>query len=432
MSFTTHGGQSLFCRRKARRTITTDTAEKIHVVYVKPSALKPSEYNPRTFSEKDYHDLKTSVERFGLPSPIIANRAPKRKNIVIGGHFRLKVAKDLNLPEVPVVYVNIPDLKKEQELNLRLNNNLGKNDLDLLANIDQDILVSVGFDSATLDKIFEVEQFEDAFDLEHALKQPATARIGPGDIFQLGPHRLMCGDSTDPAQIAKLMDGTKAHMVFTDPPYNVDYKGRGEKTSNGIMNDKMPEEQFVAFCEKWVLAMKENLATGGVYYLCAGYSCFSTFVYALRTHGLYFSQPIIWVKNAPSMGWNDYRYQHEMVIKGTKKQAKKAQPILYGWNAGKHYFSDMRFEADVWEIKRRATQTMVHPTQKPVELVIKAIENSSKREQAVLDLFGGSGTTLVAAEKTGRTAYLNEMDPRYASIILDRWERLTGKKAEKV
>ena len=243
-------------------------------------------------------------------------------------------------------------------------------------------------------------------------------------------HRLLAGDSTKKEDVERLMAGQKADMVFTDPPYNVNYKSRGEN-KQGIMNDHMAEEKFITFSESFIARMKESVKEGGVFYICSGYSSFSAFLYALRVNGFEFSTPIIWVKNVASMGWGDYRRKHEMVIT-TKRPKTKAEPILYGWNAGRHYFIESRFEADVWMIKRRAGNTMVHPTQKPIELIARAIRNSSKRDEVVLDLFGGSGSTLISSEKEGRRAYLMELDPKYCDIIIKRWEKFSGKKAQKV
>lgn len=401
---------------------------------IKIDQLKAAEYNPRRANEKEVEDLKESLKRFGFVEPIVVNSAPKRKDIIIGGHFRVRVAKEMKIKEVPVVYVNIPDIKKEKELNLRLNRNLGQWDLKLLKGFDIDLLKDVGFESSELDRIFEQDILEDNFDadVEYAGIKKPKAKIG--DLYLLGKHRLLCGDSIREEDVGRLMEGIKADMVFLDPPYNVNYKGKGKNTSEGILGDKQTEEKFIEFSESWVQRIKEALKEGGVYYICSGYSSYPTFLYALRVNQLYFSQPIIWVKNNTSYGWNDYRYKHEMLIKGKKKKEKqkKAIPILYGWNEGKHFFIETREEADVWEIKRRASNIMVHPTQKPIELCGRAIRNSSKRDEIVLDLFGGSGTTLISAEKEGRKAYLMELDPKYVDMIIKRWEAYTKKKAIKL
>lgn len=217
-------------------------------------------------------------------------------------------------------------------------------------------------------------------------------------------------------------------MVFCDPPYNVAIKGK----QGTIMNDDMDEERFVAFAEAFIAQMKESTRAGAPFYICSGYSSYPTFLWALRKNGFKFSTVIVWVKNNTSLGWGDYRHKHEMIVKTKREPEKKrkGQPILYGWKDGSHYFPETRFEADVWEIKRRSSNTMVHPTQKPIELVAKAVKNGCERGKIVLDLFGGSGSTLIAAEREKRRAFLMELDPKYVDVIVKRWEMFTGKKAK--
>lgn len=219
-------------------------------------------------------------------------------------------------------------------------------------------------------------------------------------------------------------------MVFTDPPYNVNYSGQGKL--GGIKNDNMTEEEFVAFSIAYMEVIKEYLKVGGSFYLCSGWSSYPIFVYAIKACGMKFANPIVWVKNNTTLGWNDYKYKYEMIVKGKKKKAtvkKKTTPILYGWNGGRHYFIDSKFESDVWEIKRRASNTMVHPTQKPIALTNKAITNSSKPKEIVLDLFGGSGVTLISCERLNRLCRINELDPIFCDVIINRWEQYTKKKA---
>jgi len=201
-----------------------------------------------------------------------------------------------------------------------------------------------------------------------------------------------------------------------------------------ILNDDMTEEKFIQFAIDFTARMKENSKSGAPFYICSGYGSYMPFVFALKTNGLEFQNPIIWVKNQIGMGMNDYRHKHEMMIKvkNVPPKKKKAEPILYGWNQGKHYFKDVHDEADVWEIKKRATNTMVHPTQKPIEMIARAMTNSSKRDDIILDQFGGSGSTIIAAEKEGRTAYVMELDPKYVQVMIERWEVYTKGKAKKL
>ncbi len=195
----------------------------IEIIQVKASELVPAEYNPRCASEKECQDLKASILAFGLVDPIIVNSATARKNIVIGGHFRLRMAIELGFDTVPVVYLNIPELAKEQELNLRLNKNSGQWDFDLLANFDEDLLKLSGFKSDELQKIFDIDVQDDGFDAEAEYGKISEAQTKPGDIYQMGNHRLMCGDSTKQEDVARLMGSELADMMFTDPPYNVNY-----------------------------------------------------------------------------------------------------------------------------------------------------------------------------------------------------------------
>ncbi len=199
---------------------------------VKITELKNAPYNPRKWSEEAIENLKNSIQEFGMVDPLIVNYAPERKGIIIGGHFRLKIAKDLGYKEVPVVYVNIPDETKERKLNLRLNKNLGEWDDKLLAEFDEDLLSEVGFSSEELDKIFELETSEDDFDAQAEYEKIGKPKTKLGDLWQLGEHKVLCGDSTQKDAVARLLGGNKADMVFTDPPYNVDYSGRGKNTAN--------------------------------------------------------------------------------------------------------------------------------------------------------------------------------------------------------
>lgn len=244
----------------------------------------------------------------------------------------------------------------------------------------------------------------------------------------MNAHRLLAGDATKKEDVQRLMSGRSADMVFVDSPFNVRYKGT---KFDVIKNDDMPEEDFIKFSENFIARLSESTKPGGAFYICSGYSSFSIFLWALRKNGFQFSTPIIWVKNNTSLGWGDYRHKNEMIIK-TKRPIKKAEPILYGWKEGAHYFIESRFEADVWEVKRRASNTMVHPTQKPLELVGRAIRNSSKRGEIVLDTFLGGCSSLISAHKEGRICYGMELDLKFVEIALARFFALTGIRGVKV
>ena len=390
-----------------------------------------ADYNPRTATEKEKQDLTASIDHFSLADPIIINR----NNRVIGGHFRINILKERGVQEVDV---RVPDrelgLEEEKELNLRLNKNTGSWNPDILANFNEEMLFDVGFKAIELDDIFDLEPSKTNPNTIPAA--PVEAKAKQGQIYRLGEHRLMCGDSTKSEHVEALVRDSEGalepiHMVFTDPPYNVNYKGTGENTSNGIENDHMDPGLFQDFIAKVFENMWTVMVPGSVFYICSGWSSYPTFNESLIKAGFYRAGVIIWKKDNASMGWNDYRYKHEWIAVGRKKAERvKAVSMLYGWKKGTHFFRATRDEYDVWEVPRKHSANYLHPTEKPVWLIEKAIANSSERFQNVLDLFGGSGSTLIACERLKRRAYIMEFDPKYIDVIIARWEIFTGKKAE--
>ncbi|MDE2001753.1 MAG: DNA modification methylase [Patescibacteria group bacterium] len=410
----------------------------MEIVAVKIANLHPAEYNPRTFTDKEFSDLKESIARFGIVEPFVVNAAENRKNVLIGGHFRLKVAQALGYDEVPVVYVNIPDLAKEQELNIRLNKNTGEFDWKLLASIDEGILLDVGFQKVELREKFGINKdiAEDDFDAEKeydAISEP-TSKFG--EIYELGRHRLMCGDSTDPQQVAKLVKGAKANLIFTDPPYNVDYKyakyeaihgGRRKKFIHGgqIFNDNKSPQEFYEFLLAVFKNAHAHTTDDAPIYVCHATKTQEQFFKAFAEAGFHFSQTIIWLKERIilAMGQDFHRVY---------------EPIIFGWKEGqKHYTNKfMTTEKELWDLDRLAFEERLdvwfqardkskdyeHPTQKPVRLVGRAIRKSCPPDGAVLDLFGGSGSTLLAAEQSERSAFLMELDPAYCDVIRKRYE----------
>lgn len=396
------------------------------IEYIKIEKLRLHPKNPRVIKDEQFKILCESIKEnpdYFETRPILVNK----KMEIFAGNMRFKAAVEIGMTEVPVAIMNV-NAKKEEEIMLRDNRSAGDWDWKKLLDFDKDTLLSVGFEGKELDSVFNDGE-EDKFNLEEQLSTAKKPIVKQGEIYQLGEHRLMCGDATKLEDLDALMGTEKAKMVFTDPPYNVAYKGRGKKTKAGIMGDDQGVEEFIKFSVAWAANMKAHTSVGGVFYVCSGWSSYPTFMYALQANGLYFSQPIVWLKNQHSMGWNDYKYKYEVII---KSKNNKGEVILYGWNGGAHYFAAEREECDVWEAKRRAGNTMVHPTQKPLALIERAIKNSSKVNDTVLDLFGGSGSTLIATEKAKRRAFILELDPKYVEIIINRWEAFTGKKAEKV
>jgi DNA modification methylase len=361
--------------------------------------------------------LKESIKRFGIVDPLVVNSAENRKNIVIGGHFRLVILKELGYKKVPVVYVNIPDIKKEKELNLRLNKNHGEWDMELLANFDEELLKEVGFESEELDKIFDLK-IEDS-EKEDYVPEVKKTNIKYGDIFQLGQHRLMCGDATKKEDVEKLMNGEKADMVFTDPPYGVEYSSRGDTLRGDTLRGDTLKELPMLLEKSFKNLFDFSSANASVYIWHADQKENIDIIFKQKftEAGFFCGGKIVWVKNVASMGWNDYRYQYE--------------PCLYGWK-GKHKFYGGRDNTNVWRVDRDAVINYKHPTQKPVALAEIAIKNSSKRGDIVLDLFGGSGSTLIACEKLNRRCYMMEIEPIYCQVIIDRWEKFTNKKAQKI
>lgn len=427
--------------------------------------LIAAEYNPRTWSDKAIKDLTAGIKEFGVVEPILANSAPKRKNVIIGGHFRVKVARDLGYKTVPVVYVNIPSLKKEKELNLRLNKNLGEWDMELLAEFDEDILKMAGFDNKDIDDIFKDEDNDDDFDPDEALAGVGDPKSKPGTVYALGEHRLMCADATNLEDVRKLFaGGDQAGMVFTDPPYNVDYQGimstHKQNKREKIQNDSMSEAAFHEFLDKAIANML--IFCNGSFYICMSSKELGSLRQAFERGGGHWQSYIVWAKNTFTLSRSDWQNQYE--------------PILYGWNGNNknHQFAGYRDEGNVWKdlekikptydgkqtvikigplhlklnglvtgkvcdkenqtdlwLEKKPSKSAEHPTMKPVNLVSKAIRASSERDDIVMDLFGGSGSTLIAAEKTKRRCYMMELDPKYCDVIIKRWEDLTKGKAEK-
>jgi DNA modification methylase len=440
-------------------------SDKLKVVSVEVGILKPSQYNPRKWSEEAISGLKESISRFGLVDPIIVNSAPNRANVVIGGHFRLKVAKDLGFKEVPVVYLNIPDIEREKELNLRLNKNTGDWDFDLLANFDESFLSDIGFSSEELDEVFEIEDTPEEFDLEKELRKIEIGEIKfqKGDVYRLGSHKLMCGDSTKEEDIQKLMGEERADMCFTDPPYILDYltgKKKHGKATLGfgakrdrryLETDSLPPD----FTEKWM----ENVAQ-------FQNESFSIIVFEnwknIRTiwgeMEKYWKvqNMIVWHLPNRMQGFaRNYRLfsKHDIAMVGASKDAdiefnldqeeeglqEEYETALYA-TAGKPHWEGYEKGKSICPtdfVEYRAAdekssgQGIIFGT-KPIEILIPYMKVLTKRDDLVLEPFGGSGSTLITAEKLKRRCFVMEKSPVYAEVIKKRWEKLTGQKGVKI
>ena len=367
---------------------------KLNLVQMKISDLVMYENNPRK-NDNAVEAVANSIRSFGFKVPIIIDK----NNVVICGHTRVKASKKLGMDEVPCVIAD--DLNEEQVKAFRLADNkvseLAEWDLDKLAEelqfIDMDML-QFGFED--LEESMERDVLEDEFNENEEL--PVNPYAKKGDIFVLGKHRLMCGDSTLVEDVAKLCDGKVADMIFTDPPYNVDYEGG---TGMKIQNDKQKDADFFEFLTKAFNNMAANVKNGGSIYCCHADTEGINFRTAFKSAGFKLAECLIWVKNSLVLGRQDYHWRHE--------------PILYGWKEGaSHYFVDDRTQDTVWEYNK---------PKKPLELVGKAIKNSSKKGERVLDLFGGSGSTLIASEQIDRCALLMELDEKYVDVIVKRYLR---------
>jgi len=390
---------------------------------MKVSDLKYAPYNPRKIDDKELAKLKRSISEFGYVEPIVWNQ---RTGFVVGGNQRLKALRELGIEEVDVVVVDLSDAK-EKALNVALNKISGEWDFpklkDLLTDIDTgdfDIELT-GFDLDEIENLitFDKEPEEDGFDTDTALEEIEEPKTKRGDIYLLGKHRLMCGDSTIKEDVEKLMDGKKADMVFTDPPYGVNYhcetssmyysKGRKGKERDKIIGDENTE-----IYKKFVPIMKENVV-GPMYVFC-GAGTEIDLLMVFRDNSLILINTLIWDKmrfGGHALGAN-YKPRFEMFYYVIGKNTDRL------W-AGKND------EETLWQLKRD-NKTEFHTTQKPIALAMRAITNHTAK--LILDLFGGSGSTLIACEQLNRICYMMELDERYCDVIVRRWEEFTGKKAQ--
>ena len=432
---------------------------------VEIAALRPYERNAKQHSAEQVAKIADSIRRLGFISPCLIDREMN----VIAGHGRIMAAKEAGMESVPCVFVE--GLTEEERRAYILADNrlteMGEWDMDLvqqelaaLADADFDISIT-GFDTDL--------RFDDAMGAitddgwTEAPEQAEEPRSRIGDIYQLGNHRLMCGDSTDPEMVAALMDGAKADLMVTDPPYNIGLGGeesgaaqsndemskRRKRQNDGafLLNDNMGEAEFVEFLRKAMANAKDALREGGAFYVWYATRTTEQFLQGMRQAGLEVRQILIWVKSHFTLGRQDYQWQHE--------------PCLYGWKDGAgHYFVDSRRQSTVVEdlmpdlsrMKKAEMEALLkeiyadeiatdvihevkpnvselHPTMKPVKLIARQIRNSSRPGETVLDLFGGSGTTMMACEQMDRRCFMMEFDPHYADVIVDRWEKMTGEKA---
>ncbi|MBL9147406.1 MAG: ParB N-terminal domain-containing protein [Phycisphaerae bacterium] len=424
------------------------------------SDIRPYEHNPR-LNDDAVDAVAHSIREWGFRQPIVVDG----DGVIVCGHTRFKAAQKLGLAKVPVHVAK--DLTPEQVRAYRIADNktaeLAEWDMDLLAvelgalrELDID-LASLGFDEDDLAKIFVGDVKDGLTDPDAVPAPPDAATTRPGDLWILGAHRLLCGDSSKAEDLDRLLDGEPIHLVNTDPPYNVKVEPRSnnaiaaglssfaatkpthhqsmdvarhpEKSKathkqlrakdRPLANDFVTDEAFDALLDAWFGNMSRVLLPGRGFYIWGGYANLGNYPPYLKKHELYFSQGIVWDKQHPVLTRKDFMGAFEIAF--------------YGWREGAaHLYLGPNNATDLWHVKKVNPQSMVHLTEKPVELAVRAMQYSSRPGENVLDLFGGSGSTLIAAEQTGRKSFLMELDPLYCDVIVQRYEEFTGKKAERV
>ena len=423
----------------------------------KVSEITPYENNPR-INDQAVEGVAKSIREFGFRQPIVVDG----DGVIIVGHTRYKAAIHLGLEQVPVLVAT--DLTPEQAKAYRIadNKTADASDWDYellplelveLKNLNVDLGL-IGFDEDELARILNGESQEGLTDPDSIPEPPDDPNTQPSDLWILGNHRLLCGDSSLTTDLSRLLDGAPIHLVNTDPPYNVkveprsnnaiaagnssfgglsnhqrfDLKRQGSKEGTTqkmrakdrpLINDFVSEEEFDRLLLAWFGNISDALVPGGAFYIWGGYANCANYPPAMKACELYFSQAIIWHKLHPVLTRKDFMGDHEWCFYGWKK------------GAGHKFYGDNNVP-DVWPIKKVNPQSMVHLTEKPVELAVRAMQYSSRPEENVLDLFGGSGSTLIAAEQTDRHAFLMEIDPAYCDVIIKRWEELTGRKTKQV
>ncbi len=392
----------------------------LSIVERKIADLKPTEYNPRQLSEKEYADIKASLERFGVVDPVIVNKHPDRLDKIVGGHQRCRVWADLGNQTIPTVEVSLT-MEQERELLVRLNKNTGSWDYDVLSSyFELDELREWGFEEIDFAPGSEEPAKDgntDPDDLPEYITDPTSE---PGDLWVLGNHRLFCGDATSPEDVKSLLSGERPFMMVTDPPYGVQYDAKWREkydqfkqySTGKVTNDDRVD---------WTLAYQ--LFPGDVAYVWhAGLFCGDVMTH-LRQANFQVRSQIIWVKHLAVFGRGAYHWQHEACFMAVKKGSKA-------------YWTGDRKQTTVWEIAnknpmggKKDDANTVHGTQKPVECIARAIRNHGKHGNGVYEPFTGSGTTIIACEQLLRRCFAMEIDPGYVDLAVVRWQNFTGEEA---
>lgn len=433
------------------------------IIKVPISSVVPWDKNPRGIKAEDFERLKKQILKLGVYKPLICYQAGK-KYVILGGNMRIRALKELGVKEVEISLV-IPKTEAERiEYALSDNDRAGYYEEDKLAELVfpymaklnlEDFKVDIGqaVDLKILLEDFSLEFDDKANQIPEIDDSPSITQ--KGQVFLLGRHRIMCGDSGSPEDLDRLMNGERVHLVNTDPPYNVKVEPRSVNAiaaakASGTMkhhqafdtarkprrkkgasiikmrakdrpleNDFLPEDEYNVLLGAWFGNLARVLMPGRSFYIWGGYANCGNYPPALRESGLYFSQAVIWVKEHPVLTRKDFMGNHEW--------------CFYGWREGAaHKFFGPSNATDVWSVKKVNPASMVHLTEKPVELAVRAMECSSRKTENVLDLFGGSGSTLIAAEKVGRNAFLMEIDTKYCDVIIKRYAEFFGVPEEKI
>ena len=390
------------------------------IEYIETTALIPYARNSRTHSEQQVAQVAQSIRQFGFTNPVLIDA----NGVIVAGHGRVMAAKSIGMASVPCIrlgHLNEAQIRAYVIADNKLAENAGWD--DEMLRLEMQHLQSVDFDLSLIG--FTDEELEDLLqdddspqqgmtDADQVPEAQRTVICRSGDIWRMGRHRMMCGDSTSVEQVHALMGGGMADLLLTDPPYNVAYEG-GTKEALTIKNDSMSDSDFRKFLQEVYRAANSVMRPGAAFYIWHADSEGYNFRGAAFDIGWTIRQCLIWAKNSLVLGRQDYHWKHE--------------PCLYGWKDGAaHYWGSDRTQTTVLEFNR-PTRNGEHPTMKPVDLFRYQIENSTRPRDAVLDLFGGSGTTMIACEQAGRHAYLMEVDPKYCDVIIRRWQEFTGKAA---
>jgi DNA modification methylase len=436
----------------------TVAGKQLNVEYVPVASLLPAPYNPRKWTREATEQLKASIEKYGIVDPILANAASERRGIVIGGNFRLSVFKELGIVECPVIWLNIPEEERERELCLRLNKNVGGWDNDLLATFTEDMLAGIGFSSEDLDAIFMIDSTPEIFDLEKELEKLDINTIDTkkGDVYELGPHRIMCGDSTIEADMTKLMDGEQADLCLTDPPYILDYlkgkKKKGAATEGfGLKRDRryletesLPDD----FTELWMANIAKVQKPDFSIIVFENPKNLRTIWNELEKRWRY-RNTIVWHLPNRTQGFSaKYKFfnKHDIALVGTGGDvalnldpedeslfeteyenalyATSGKPQWESYEKGKK-ICPTDFIEFIAADEKSSGQGIIFGT-KPIEVLIPYLKVLTWRGDIVVEPFGGSGSTLIAAHKLGRQCRLMEKSPVYAEVIMKRFEKLTG------